>query len=140
MKQYVVYFFIKANRMEYLADVVVEAPTAKAACALCEAKFALLRRIDAARTDLSTPKARENFNACLSKHGRAVVAVCVAATLDARKDRLDCWNWVWAYEVLSALPQSITLRNLERAHIEDGLHPTAICDYAGPFIRLTTEE
>lgn len=45
-----------------------------------------------------------------------------------------------AYEVLSALPQSITLRNLERAHIEDGLHPTAICDYAGPFIRLTTEE
>ena len=51
-----------------------------------EAKFALLRRIDAARTDLSTPKARENFNACLSKHGRAVVAVCVAATLDARKD------------------------------------------------------
>ena len=76
-----------------------------------EAKFALLRRIDAARTDLSTPKARENFNACLSKHGRAVVAVCVAATLDARKDRLDCWNWVWAYEVLSALPQSITLRN-----------------------------
>ena len=92
------------------------------------------------RTDLSTPKARENFNACLSKHGRAVVAVCVAATLDARKDRLDCWNWVWAYEVLSALPQSITLRNLERAHIEDGLHPTAICDYAGPFIRLTTEE
>ena len=75
-----------------------------------------------------------------SKHGRAVVAVCVAATLDARKDRLDCWNWVWAYEVLSALPQSITLRNLERAHIEDGLHPTAICDYAGPFIRLTTEE
>lgn len=105
-----------------------------------EAKFALLRRIDAARTDLSTSKARENFNACLSKHGRAVVAVCVAATLDARKDRLDCWNWVWAYEVLSALPQSITLRNLERAHIEDGLHPTAICDYAGPFIRLTTEE
>lgn len=43
-------------------------------------------------------------------------------------------------KVLSALPQSITLRNFERAHIEDGLHPTAICDYAGPFIRLTTEE
>lgn len=36
MKQYVVYFFIKANRMEYLADVVVEAPTAKAACKLCK--------------------------------------------------------------------------------------------------------
>lgn len=36
MKTYVVYFFIKANRMEYLADVVVEAPTAKAACKLCK--------------------------------------------------------------------------------------------------------
>ena len=35
MKTYVVYFFIKANRTEYLADVVIEAPTAKAACALC---------------------------------------------------------------------------------------------------------
>lgn len=44
------------------------------------------------------------------------------------------------YTELLPLPQSITLRNLERAHIEDGLHPTAICDYAGPFIRLTTEE
>lgn len=36
MKQYVVYFYIKANRTEYLADVVVEAPTEKAACALCK--------------------------------------------------------------------------------------------------------
>ena len=109
-----------------------------------EAKFALLRRIDAAWTDLSTPKVRENFNACLSKHGRAVVAVCVAATLaatlDARRFRLDYWGWEWAYEVLAALPQSITPHNLERAHIEDGLHPTAICDYAGPFIRPTIEE
>ncbi len=104
-----------------------------------EERFDLLRRIDAARKDLSTPKARETFNVCLSKHGRAVVAVCVAATLDARKDRLDGWNWVWAYEVLSALPRGITLRSLERAHIDDGLHPTAICDYAGPFIRETTE-
>ena len=57
----------------------------------------------------------------------------------ARKDRLDGWNWVWASEVLSALPRGITLRSLERAHIDDGLHPTAICDYAGPFIRETTE-
>ena len=39
MKTYVVYFFIKANRTEYLADVAVEAPTAKAACALCKDSF-----------------------------------------------------------------------------------------------------
>lgn len=105
-----------------------------------DTKFALLRRIDAAKADLSTPRISESFNACLSKHGRAVIAVCVAATLDARKDRLDCWVWVWTYEVLSNLPQGLTLRNLERAYIEDNLHPTAICDYAGRFIRLTTEK
>lgn len=36
MKQYVVYFFIKANRTEYLADVVIEAQNAKEACKLCK--------------------------------------------------------------------------------------------------------
>lgn len=36
MKQYTVYFFIKANRTEYLADVVIEAQTAKDAYKLCK--------------------------------------------------------------------------------------------------------
>lgn len=36
MKQYTVYFFIKANRTEYLADVVIEAQTAKDACKICK--------------------------------------------------------------------------------------------------------
>lgn len=99
-----------------------------------------------------TEKAAQDFQ---KKHGGALYAnvpssriredyrveACMAELSETeRTARLDCWNWVWACEVLSALPQSITLRNLERAHIEDGLHPTAICDYAGPFIRLTTEE
>ena len=105
-----------------------------------EAKFAMLKRIDAAKKDLSTPQVRSAFDVCLRKHGRAVVAVCVAATLDARKDRLDYWGWRWAHEVLSLLPKNITPENLGRAHIDDGIHPTAICDYAGSFIRLTTEE
>lgn len=105
-----------------------------------EAKFAMLKRIDAAKKDLSTTKVRNIFTDCLREHGRAVVAVCVAATLDARKDRLGYWGWRWAHEVLSLLPQNITPKNLERAHIDDGIHPTAICDYAGSFIRLTTEE
>lgn len=105
-----------------------------------EAKFAMLKRIDAAKKDLSTTKVRYTFTDCLREHGRAVVAVCVAATLDARKDRLDYWGWRWAHEVLSILPQNITPENLKRAHIDDGIHPTAICDYAGSLIRLTTEE
>ncbi len=105
-----------------------------------EAKFAMLKRIDAARKDLSTITVRSIFNDCLCQHGRAVVAVCVAATLDVRKERLDFANWNWAHEVLSLLPRNITPTNLERAHIDDGIHPTAICDYASSLIRLTTEE
>ena len=36
MKPYIVYFFIKENRKEYLADVVIEAASAKEACARCK--------------------------------------------------------------------------------------------------------
>lgn len=36
MKLYTVYFIIKENRTEYLADVVVEAPNAKESCKLCK--------------------------------------------------------------------------------------------------------
>ncbi len=104
-----------------------------------EEKFALLKRIDAARKDLSTTAVRRVFDECIRKHGRAIVAVCVAATLDARKERLDHWGWRWAHEVLSLLP-GLTPGNLDRAYIDDGIHPTAICDYAGSLIRLTTEE
>ena len=105
-----------------------------------EAKFSLLRKLEAARKDLSTTRVRDTFTDCLKKHGRAAVAVCVAATLDARRDRLDGWGWRWARAVLDLLPFDVTPRNLERAHIEDGLHPTRICEYAGDLIRLTTEE
>ena len=105
-----------------------------------EAKFALLKRLDAARKDFSTPKVRETFNDTLKEHGRAITAVCVAVTLDRRRDRLDHWNWHWALEVIALLPQSFTQANLSRAYIDDGLHPTRICEYAADFIKLTTEE
>ena len=36
MKQYTVYFYIKANRTEYLADVSLEAKTAADACKRCK--------------------------------------------------------------------------------------------------------
>lgn len=105
-----------------------------------EAKFAMLKKVDAACRDLSVTTVRDTLNDCVRDHGRAVVMVCVAATLDACKERLDYWGWGWAHEVLSLLPRCITPSNLERAHINDGIHPTAICEYAGPLIRLTIEE
>ena len=33
MKTYTVYFYVKANRTEYMVDVDVQAQTAKSACA-----------------------------------------------------------------------------------------------------------
>ena len=104
-----------------------------------ESKFDFLKKIEAAKQDLSSIHVRDTFNTCLRTHGRASVAVCIAVTLNSRKDRLDFWGWRWANEVLSLLPSSITPSNLERANIDDGIHPTAICDYAVSFIKLTCE-
>ena len=106
-----------------------------------EAKFSLLHRIDEAVKDMSTAAVRDTFNVIIRKHGRAVVAVCVAETLDTRKDRIDRWGLRWAQEVLALLPGNFTPGNRERAYIRDhDLHPTAICGYAAGFIRLTSEE
>ena len=104
------------------------------------AKFALLRRIDAACVDLSTPQVMTSFDDLLEKHGRAIVAVCVAATMLARHGWLDGWNRDWMIGVIRSLPTCITQYNLERAVIVDGLHPTRFCEYAGWFILATSEE
>lgn len=104
-----------------------------------EAKFALLRRVSAACADLSSTDVRSTFNDTLRKHGRVPVVICVAATLEARRERLDNWNIAWAREILALLP-GWTRGNLERAHIDDGIHPTAICEYAQYLIKYTTEE
>ena len=103
------------------------------------AKFRLLARVSDACVDLSRADIRTEFGNVLRKHGRVPVVICVAATLDARKERLDYWQIGWAQEVLSLLP-GWTQGNRDSAHIEDGIHPTAICDYAGNLIRCTSEE
>lgn len=104
-----------------------------------EARFETLRRVKAAQKDLSTPNVREEFGRALQLHGRAIVSLCVAATLWARRERIDGWGLLWALTVLDLWtnrgPQFI-----DRANIDDGLHPTRICEYAGELIRLTTEE
>lgn len=104
-----------------------------------EAKFDLLRRVSAACRDLSSTDVRATFNDTVRKHGRVPVVICVAATLEARRERLDNWGLTWAQAVLDLLP-GWTPGNRERAHINDGIHPTAICTYAGDLINFTTEE
>ncbi len=104
------------------------------------AKFELLRRIDAARSDLSTPQVMTNFDDCVMKHGRAIVAVCVAATLNAWHDFIGDWKIYWIDGVLNGLPSCITQQNLKRAVIDDGLHFSRVCEYARSFILATSEE
>lgn len=103
-----------------------------------DAKFATLKRVKEAKRSLSTPEVICNFNECVKVHGRSIVALCVASTLYCRKERIDSWGYDWAKEVISLW----TNRGgcfLEEANIDDGLHPTRICDYAKSFIKLTTE-
>jgi hypothetical protein len=105
-----------------------------------EAKFTLLRKIDAAAKDMSTPEIRERFSEMLVRHGRAVTAICIAATLWIRRERLDDWQIPWAMEVLehwTTKPKSET--GISRAYIDDQIHPTHICEYAASFIKCTTE-
>lgn len=105
-----------------------------------EAKIEMLKKIDAANRELAGAAARTEFYNVLKKHGRAVVAVAVACTLRNRWERLDGWGINWALKVLDLLPFVWTQSNMDRATIKDhALHPTAICTYAGDFIKLTTE-
>ena len=78
------------------------------------------------------------FDAAIKEYGRVPVAICTAATLWQRKERIDRWKIEWAMEVLNAW-NNRTNSTIEIAAIDDGLHPTRICGYAGDFIRLTTE-
>lgn len=103
-----------------------------------EAKFALLKKIDAAVKDMSTPDIQTRFNEILGKHGRAVTAICVAATLFERRERLDDWGIRWAMDVLDCWTTK-PMSGISRACIDDGIHPTRICEYAGSFIKLNTE-
>lgn len=103
------------------------------------ARFETLQKVKAARAALSTTEVRDKFTDCLRTHGRAITALCVASTLYTRRERLDGWGLRWALAVLehwtNKMPSFIDI-----ASIDDQLHPTRICEYAGDFIMVTTEE
>lgn len=104
-----------------------------------EAKVALVQRVRAANKELSSPAMMTGFNDVIRKHGRVPVALCVAATLHARRERLDRWGFEWAEQVLK-LWTNRPPSYIQIATIDDGLHPTRICEYAGSFMRAVIEE
>ena len=108
-------------------------------CESREARRTFMGRVRAAKEKLSTPEVQRTFGDALKECGRVPVAICVAATIIKRRDRLRAQTVRWA-EVVLALwknkPGDIDCI----AYIDDNLHPTRIEEYAGSFIRLTTEE
>ena len=103
-----------------------------------EARFAFLNPAKEAARKLSTPNVMREFDGILREYGRATVGLCVAVTVWERRDRLESRTVRWAEDVLKLWTN--------RPHdtlclfINNGLHPTRIEEYAGSFIKLTTEE
>lgn len=103
-----------------------------------EAKFNFLKTAKEAAKELSTIKAAAIFNGTIKKYGRVTIAICVAATILQKEDRLDYATCKWARKVISLWGNRPS--DISCVAFSDGLHPTRIEEYAGDFIRLTTEE
>lgn len=100
-----------------------------------EAKFAFLAKVRGVEKELSNINAREIFDTLFGRYPRAAIAVCVASTIIQREDRLSSRSVEWARSVMSHW----TNRPLTLPCINDNLHPSRIEEYAGSFIRLTSE-
>lgn len=98
-----------------------------------------MKQVEETRKALSSSEvARGGYDAAIKKYGRVPVAICTAATIYMRKERLGGWGFLWAQNVL-ALWTNRPPSGIDRAAImDDTLHPTRICDYSARFIRLTT--
>lgn len=103
-----------------------------------EARFAFLKPAREAAKRLSTPNVREEFDDILREYGRVAVGLCVAATVKERRDRLYSKTVRWAEQVLALWTNGP--HDTSCLAIHDNLHPTRIEEYAGSFIRATTEE
>ena len=103
-----------------------------------EARFAFLNPAKEAARKLSTPNVMREFDGILREYGRATVGLCVAVTVWERRDRLESRTVRWAMEVLKLWTNRPP--DTRCLYIGDNLHPSRIEEYAGSFIKLTTEE
>lgn len=103
-----------------------------------EARFAFLNPAKEAARKLSTPNVMREFDGILRDYGRATVGLCVAVTVWERRDRLESRTVRWAIEVLELWTNRPP--DTRCLYIGDNLHPSRIEEYAGSFIKLTTEE
>lgn len=104
------------------------------------ARFALIRQVRSACSALSTPAVLTTFGAVLREHGRVPVALCVAATIHVHREWFggSLAAVQWAEDVLSCWTNR-SPHAIADAYIRDNLHYTRILEYAGNFIRLTSD-
>lgn len=102
-----------------------------------EARFAFLNPAKAAAKELSTPSVASVYGECIKKYGRVTVAICTAATIAERRDRLEFNTVLWANEVLKLWNNRPS--DISCVAIRDGLHPTRIEEYAQSLIKITTD-
>jgi len=100
-----------------------------------EARYAFLNTARAAARELSATSVMEKFDGILEKYGRAAVAVCVAVTIDRRRNRVEPRTVQWAVAVLSIWQGRPSVYS--GLYINDQLHPSKVEQYAGDFIRST---
>lgn len=101
-------------------------------------KFAFLKTAKAAARELSTPEVmRGAYDEAIKKYGRVSVAICTAATIKDRKERLSPSMYEWACRVLELWTNRPS--DIGELVIRDNLHPTRIEEYAAGLIEITQE-
>lgn len=101
-------------------------------------RFPFLNEVRAVIDECSTTKVREVFPECLRRHSRASVAVAVALTIYRRRDAVSYKSLRWAEAILKLWVNRPS--TLDGMCFDDNLHPSRIEEYAGSFIKLTTEQ
>lgn len=102
-----------------------------------EDMFSFLNPAKAAAKELSTPNVADIYRECIKKYGRVTVAICTAATILDRCDRLDFSTVLWANKVLQLWNNRPY--DLSCIVINDGLHPSRIEEYAQRLIKITSD-
>ena len=102
-------------------------------------RFGFLRKVEDAAQMMRCTAAPQLLPDAIKTYGREAVACALAASIMERQNRLNHRTVEWATAVLDIWTNH---GSLDGCTIADNLHPSKIewPEYAGKFIRLTSEE
>jgi len=97
-----------------------------------EYRFALMNELRETADELNK---RDGFDDCLKKHGRAKVALCVAATIVRSQDRYEQSQVAWAQAVLELWTNRTEKSILDVLIVR--LHPGYVAGNSASLRRIT---